>query len=105
MTTPSPPGAADPVSPRHQPMSFGEFVMAVACLTALVSLATSMMLAVLAEIGRTFGIEPAKTQSVLTAFFIGFSVGQFVVGPVSDRFGRRPVLLGGTTLYLVATAL
>jgi len=105
MTTPSPLDAADPVSSRHQPMSFGEFVMAVACLMALVSLATSMMLAVLAEIGRTFGIEPAKTQSVLTAFFVGFSVGQFVVGPVSDRFGRRPVLLGGTTLYLVATVL
>jgi DHA1 family bicyclomycin/chloramphenicol resistance-like MFS transporter len=105
MTTPPTIDAADHISPRHQPMSFGEFVIIVACLMALVSLATSMMLAVLAEIGRTFGVEPAKTQSVLTAFFIGFSVGQFVVGPVSDRFGRRPVLLGGVTLYLAATVL
>ena len=72
---------------------------------ALTSLATSMMLAVLAEIGKTFGVDATGTQSVLTAFFVGFSVGQFVVGPIADRFGRRPVLLGGPILYLAASVL
>ena len=105
MTSPPPTDAADYVSPRHQPMSFAEFVIVIASLMALTALATSMMLAVLAEIGKTFGVDVTKTQSVLTAFFVGFSVGQFVVGPVSDRFGRRAVLLGGVTLYLVATVL
>ena len=105
MTSPPPTDAADYVSPRHQPMSFTEFVIVIASLMALTALATSMMLAVLAEIGKTFGVDVTKTQSVLTAFFVGFSVGQFVVGPVSDRFGRRAVLLGGVTLYLVATVL
>ena len=105
MTTPPLPHAADYVSPRHQPMRFTEFVIVVASLMALVSLATSMMLAVLAEIGKTYAIAPSRTQSVLTAFFVGFSVGQFVVGPIADRFGRRPLLLGGVILYLAATAL
>ena len=105
MTSPPPTDAADYVSPRHQPMRFAEFVIVIASLMALTALATSMMLAVLAEIGKTFGVDVTKTQSVLTAFFVGFSVGQFVVGPVSDRFGRRAVLLGGVTLYLVATVL
>jgi MFS transporter, DHA1 family, multidrug resistance protein len=105
MTSPPLTEAADHVSPRHQPMSFAEFVMVMATVMALTALATSMMLAVLAEIGKTFGVDTTRTQSVLTAFFIGFSVGQFVVGPVSDRFGRRPVLLGGLTLYLIASAL
>ncbi len=105
MTSPPPTDAADYVSPRHQPMSFAEFVIVIASLMALTALATSMMLAVLAEIGKTFAVDVTKTQSVLTAFFVGFSVGQFVVGPVSDRFGRRAVLLGGVTLYLVATVL
>jgi len=105
MTTSIPTDAAHYVSPRHQPMRFAEFVILLAGLMALTALATSMMLAVLAEIGRTFGVETTSTQSVLTAFFVGFSVGQFVVGPVSDRFGRRAVLLGGVTLYLVATVL
>ena len=89
MTSPPPTDAADYVSPRHQPMSFAEFVMLMATVMALTSLATSMMLAVLAEIGKTFGVDVTSTQSVLTAFFVGFSVGQFVVGPISDRFGRR----------------
>src|SRR5262245_17656938 len=73
MHTPPPTDAAHYVSPRHQPMRFGEFVIVVASLMALVSLATSMMLAVLAEIGRTFGVQPNQTQSVLTAFFAAFS--------------------------------
>jgi len=42
---------------------------------------------------------------VLSTFLIGFGVGQFVMGPLSDRFGRRPVLLGGMTVYFVASVL
>src|SRR5262249_61538491 len=90
MTNPPPTSAAD-LPARHQPMGFAEFVILVACLMALVSLAISMMLAVLGEIGRTWSIETTRTQSVLTAFFAGFSVAQFVVRPISDRFDRRPV--------------
>lgn len=85
-------------------MRFAEFVILIASLMALVSLAISMMLAVLGEIGKSFAIDATSTQAVLTAFFVGFSVGQFVVGPIADRFGRRPVLLTGLALYLVATA-
>ena len=105
MTSPPPTDAADYVSPRHQPMSFAEFVVLMATVMALTSLAISMMLAVLAEIGKSFGVDVTSTQSVLTAFFVGFSFGQFVVGPISDRFGRRAVLLGGLALYLVASVL
>jgi DHA1 family bicyclomycin/chloramphenicol resistance-like MFS transporter len=42
---------------------------------------------------------------VLSTFLIGFGAGQLVVGTLSDRFGRRPVLLGGIAVYCVAGAL
>lgn len=105
MIPPSPPDTADEPSPRHSPMGFGEFVVVIASLMAMTSLATSMMLAVLAEIGKTFGLGETSTQSVLTSFFVGFSVGQFIVGPISDRFGRRPALIGGLALYLAGSLL
>src|SRR3982075_1416555 len=46
-----------------------------------------------------------RPQMVLSIFLIGFGVGQFVMGPLSDRFGRRPVLLGGMAVYCVASVL
>jgi DHA1 family bicyclomycin/chloramphenicol resistance-like MFS transporter len=105
MNPPSPPDAADAPSPHHSPMGFGEFVIVIASLMAMTSLATSMMLAVLAEIGKTFGLAETSTQSVLTSFFVGFAVGQFIVGPISDRFGRRALLIGGLALYLAGSLL
>ncbi|MFX7764024.1 MFS transporter, partial [Acinetobacter baumannii] len=42
-------------------------------------------------------------QATLSAFIIAFGCGQLINGPLSDRFGRRPVLLAGLGLYLVAT--
>jgi len=42
---------------------------------------------------------------LLSTFLLGFGVGQFVMGPLSDRFGRRPVLLGGMAVYCIASLL
>ena len=42
---------------------------------------------------------------MLSTFLLGFGVGQFVIGPLSDRYGRRPVLIGGMILYGIASML
>ena len=71
---------------------------------ALNPLAMDMMLPALPDIGAAFHIGNAnRLQTVLSAFMIGFGVGQFAIGPLSDRFGRRPVLLTGMVLYNVAS--
>jgi DHA1 family bicyclomycin/chloramphenicol resistance-like MFS transporter len=85
-------------------MGFTEFVIVIATIMSLNPLAMDMMLPALPDIGSAFHIaEPNRLQMVLSAFLIGFGVGQFAIGPLSDSFGRRPVLLGGMVLYSIAS--
>lgn len=98
--------ADDWVSAGHRPMGFPEFVIVIASIMALNPLAMDMMLPALPNIGAAFQIPVANhLQLVLSTFLIGFGAGQFVMGPLSDRFGRRPVLLGGMAVYAVASVL
>src|ERR1700761_6279253 len=91
---------------RHRPMGFTEFVIVIATIMSLNPLAMDMMLPALPEIGSAFHIADAnRMQMVLSAFLIGFGVAQFAIGPLSDSFGRRPVLIGGMVLYGIASVL
>jgi len=94
------------VSSGHRPMGFREFIVVIASIMALNPLAMDMMLPALPNIGSAFHIAVGnRPQMVLSTFLIGFGVGQFVMGPLSDRFGRRPVLLGGMMVYCIASLL
>jgi DHA1 family bicyclomycin/chloramphenicol resistance-like MFS transporter len=94
------------VSAAHRPMGFYEFVVLIAAIMALNPLAMDMMLPALPQIGAAFHVTEANhVQTVLSSFLVGFGVGQFVLGPLSDRFGRRPVLVGGLLLYGLASVL
>lgn len=64
--------------------------------------ATDMYLASFTDIATSLGTGAAPVQLTLTAFFIGMSLGQLCNGPLSDKFGRRPVLLAGLGLMVVA---
>src|SRR5205807_10423748 len=87
-------------------MGFREFVIAVAAIMALNPLAMDMMLPALPDIGSSFRITNANTlQLVLSAFLLGFGIGQLAIGPLSDRFGRRPVVLAGMVAYGAASLL
>jgi len=98
--------ADDWVSSNHRPMGFPEFVVVIASIMALNPLAMDMMLPALPDIAAAFQIKDAnRTQEVLSTFLIGFGIGQFVMGPLSDRFGRRPVLVDGMVLYCIASLL
>jgi MFS transporter, DHA1 family, multidrug resistance protein len=91
---------------RHRPMGFAEFVVAVAAIMALNPLAMDIMLPALPNIGTSLHIDVANhLQMVLSTFLIGFGVGQFVIGPLSDSVGRRPVLIGGMIVYAIASVL
>src|ERR1700732_4346817 len=94
------------ISSTHRPMGFAELVIVIASIMALNPLAMDSRLPALPTIASAFHIDVAnRPQAVLSTFLIGFGVGQFVMGPLSDRFGRRPVLLGGMAVYCVASLL
>ncbi|WNJ89945.1 multidrug effflux MFS transporter [Bosea sp. 685] len=94
---------ADPALPRHG-MSFRSFVTLTAALMAVNALAIDSMLPALPEMAETLGIMEANhRQWIVTAYLLGFGVAQIVYGTLSDRFGRRPVLLFGLGLYVLAS--
>ncbi|MGW4568236.1 multidrug effflux MFS transporter [Streptomyces sp. NPDC004561] len=74
-------------------------------LTATPPLAMDMYLPSLPEVTRSLRAPAATVQLTLTACLLGMALGQLVVGPMSDRWGRRRPLLTGLAGYLLATAL
>jgi len=74
-----------------------------AMLTALGPLSMDMYLPSLPDIARDLQAPTARVQLTISSYLIGFAVGQMIYGPLSDRHGRRPVLLVALVLYLVST--
>lgn len=72
-------------------------------LVAMMAISTDLYLPSLPAIARDLRVTVAETQLTLSAFLVGIAFGQLAMGPMSDRFGRRPVLLGGTLLYTLAS--
>ncbi len=66
-------------------------------------LSTDLYLPSLPHLATAFATDTAAVQQTLTFFVAGFGGAQLISGPLSDRFGRRPVLLGGLSLYVVAS--
>ena len=91
---------ASPVVTRRGPP-----LVLLALVTAIAPAALHMLVPALPMLAVVFDAAPGAVQLVLTLFLAGIAVGQLVYGPVSDRFGRRPVLLAGLTLFLVGTVL
>lgn len=69
----------------------------------LLPLSTDMYLASLPALQRYFDASVPQAQLTLSVFVVGFAISQLAYGPLSDRFGRRPVLLGGLGIYVGAT--
>ncbi|MEE1797192.1 multidrug effflux MFS transporter [Streptomyces sp. JV176] len=74
-------------------------------LTALPPLSMDMYLPALPEVTRSLGTAAATAQLTLTACLAGMALGQIVVGPMSDKFGRRRPLMCGMVVYVIATAI
>jgi|LNFM01.1.fsa_nt_gb DHA1 family bicyclomycin/chloramphenicol resistance-like MFS transporter len=74
-----------------------------AAFTGLMPMATDIYLIVMPAISRDFGATLAATHTSMAAFALGFGVAHLFVGVFADRFGRRPVAIGGALAFLLAT--
>jgi len=72
-------------------------------ISALTPLAIDMYLPAMPSIARELGVEPGAVQITLTTYTAGFAIGQLLHGPLSDSYGRRPVLLTGILLFAVGS--
>lgn len=80
-------------------------IILIALLSAFVPLSTDLYLPALPRMSDFFQVSAEKINLTLTMFFVFYSLGTLLWGPFSDRFGRKPVLLLGLTVYLLASAL
>lgn len=74
-----------------------------ALITALGPLSVDMNLASLPDIERAFSASTAAAQSTISVYLVGFALAQIIYGPITDHYGRRPVLIGALGLFTVAT--
>lgn len=95
--------SALPSAPLLTRRADGSLLAILASLAALGTLATNILLPTLPGIAASFGVQTSATGSLMSSFFATFALGQLFVGPLSDRYGRRPVVLSGLVIFLVGS--
>lgn len=83
---------------------FAEFIALTAALSAITAMSIDIMLPALPAIGQELGVTTDNDrQLVIVVFTLVFGVAQLFFGPLSDRFGRRPIIQGGILLYVLGS--
>lgn len=78
-------------------------ILVLGAIAGLTPLAIDMYLPAMPAIANELMATPGQVQSTLAAYTAGFAIGQLLYGPISDSYGRRPVLLIGVCLFLIAS--
>lgn len=89
---------------EKQKRSQFEFVVLMAALMSIVALSIDAVLPALPLIGNHLSInEPLELPKLITSIFLGLGIGQLIFGPLSDSFGRKPIVYIGFVLFIVAS--
>lgn len=81
---------------------YGFLILFLVLLSAVGSFVNDMYTPALPGMCRFFGCSIPLAQMGLTTGMIGLAIGQFILGPVSDKYGRKPVVIGATSLFVIA---
>jgi DHA1 family bicyclomycin/chloramphenicol resistance-like MFS transporter len=81
-----------------------EFIIVMASLMSLVALSIDALLPAISDISKTIHIvDPKNNQLFITMIFLGLGFGQLISGPLSDSFGRKPVIYVGFIIFALAS--
>jgi MFS transporter, DHA1 family, multidrug resistance protein len=85
-----------------RPTSFA-FTLLLGFLAAVPYSGIDINLPALSATGATLGVSPSEVGLTMSAFMLSLAVAPLIYGPISDRFGRKPVVAFGVTLFVVAS--
>lgn len=93
------------MSPPALRLAQGEFIALIAMLFATIAFSIDAMLPALPRIAQELTpANPNAAQLIITSFVLGIGLGTLVAGPLSDSFGRKPVIVAGAVIYCLAAA-
>ncbi|WP_244472407.1 multidrug effflux MFS transporter [Methylobacterium sp. Leaf108] len=98
--------APERTRPEWRGPGFGEFVGIVALMMAVTAISIDNLLPAFPAMQSHFGLsDPNRLQLLIYVYMIGFGVAQLAYGPLSDTYGRRPILLGSLVIYAAGCGL
>ncbi|MEJ4043695.1 multidrug effflux MFS transporter [Erwinia sp. SLM-02] len=89
--------------PDDSPRLTGKIIALLAGLSAIGILSTNIILPAFPQIGEQLGVSSRELGLTLSSFFITFALVQLVVGPLADCYGRKKLVLGGLSIFIVGT--
>src|SRR5580693_2660836 len=97
-----PPVAAE--TDNDSPASSRVMLMLLVAMTGIAPISLYLLVPALPKLATTFGRDISIAQMTVSLYMVGIACSQLIMGPLSDRFGRRPVLLAGLSLMVAASA-
>lgn len=93
--------------PKSRPaLSLPEFVALIGVIFATVAFSIDAMLPAMAEIADELTpAAPNRAQLIIASFVLGLGLGTLFAGPLADRFGRKPVIVAGASVYILGALL
>ncbi|TNH44079.1 Bcr/CflA family multidrug efflux MFS transporter [Photorhabdus luminescens] len=89
---------------QQQRSSYLGLILILGLLSMLMPLAIDMYLPSLPTVAEDFGVDNGQVQMTLSSYILGFAIGQMIYGPMADSLGRKPVILGGVTVFALTSA-
>ena len=91
---------------KNQSRSQAEFVVLMAALMSIVALSIDAVLPALPDIGTYLNVtDTTDNPKLITSIFLGLGIGQLLFGPLSDSFGRKPIVYIGFIVFLIASVI